>query len=110
MALAPIFDPAVLWRKPHVLALAALAGTPIGVLGEPLSRWSGQDCHTSGLLAQGFTLEDVKNLLGHSSIVLTSDTYGHVLEQRQQQVARDGRRPGRTRGLGIPLCLGAGRR
>ncbi len=40
------------------------------------------------LLAQGFTLEDVKNLLGHSSIVLTSNTYGHVLEQRQREVAR----------------------
>ena len=40
------------------------------------------------LLAQGFTLEDVKNLLGHSSIVLTSNTYGHVLEQRHHQVAR----------------------
>ena len=40
------------------------------------------------LLAQGFTLEDVKNLLGHSSIVLTSNTYGHVVEQRQRQVAR----------------------
>jgi integrase len=39
------------------------------------------------LLARGFTLEDVKNLLGHSSIVLTSNTYGHVLEQRQRQVA-----------------------
>ena len=40
------------------------------------------------LLAQGFTLEDVKNLLGHSSIVLTSNTYGHVLERRQYQVAQ----------------------
>ena len=39
------------------------------------------------LLAQGFGLEDVKNLLGHSSITLTSNTYGHVLERRQQQVA-----------------------
>ncbi len=39
------------------------------------------------LLSQGFTLEDVKNLLGHSSIVLTSNTYGHVLEQRQREVA-----------------------
>ena len=39
------------------------------------------------LLGQGFTLEDVKNLLGHSSIVLTSNTYGHVLEQRQREVA-----------------------
>lgn len=40
------------------------------------------------LLAQGFTLEDVKQLLGHSSITLTSNNYGHVLEQRQRQVAR----------------------
>ncbi len=39
------------------------------------------------LLAQGMTLEDVKQLLGHSSIALTSNTYGHVLEQRQRQVA-----------------------
>ncbi len=39
------------------------------------------------LLAQGMTLEDVKQLLGHSSITLTSNTYGHVLEQRQRQVA-----------------------
>ena len=39
------------------------------------------------LLAQGFTLQAVKNLLGHSSITLTSNTYGHVLEQRQQEVA-----------------------
>lgn len=45
--------------------------------------------HTAAtfLLAQGFGIEDVKNLLGHSSITLTSNTYGHVLEQRQQQVA-----------------------
>ena len=40
------------------------------------------------LLAQGMTLEDVKNLLGHSSITLTSNTYGHVLEKRQRQVAQ----------------------
>jgi site-specific recombinase XerD len=40
------------------------------------------------LLAQGMTLEDVKNPLGHSTIVLTSNTYGHVLEQRQQEMAR----------------------
>ena len=39
------------------------------------------------LLAQGMTLEDVKNQLGHSTIVLTSNTYGHVLEQRKRQVA-----------------------
>jgi integrase len=46
--------------------------------------------HTAAtfLLAQGMTFEDVKNLLGHSSITLTSNTYGHVLERRQRQVAR----------------------
>jgi len=35
MALAPIPTPEVLWRKPPVLALAALRGTPLGRLGEP---------------------------------------------------------------------------
>ena len=41
------------------------------------------------LLAQGMTLEDVKNRFGHSSITLTSNTYGHVLEQRQVARAMD---------------------
>src|SRR5262249_44874438 len=35
MALAPIPPPEVLWRKPPVLALAALGGTALGRLGEP---------------------------------------------------------------------------
>ncbi len=35
MTLAPIPTPKVLWRKPPVLALAALPGTALGRLGEP---------------------------------------------------------------------------
>jgi len=35
MALAPIPTPEVRWRKPHVLALAALPGRALGRLGEP---------------------------------------------------------------------------
>jgi aminoglycoside phosphotransferase (APT) family kinase protein len=35
MARAPIPTPEVLWRKPPVLALAALPGTTLGRLGEP---------------------------------------------------------------------------
>jgi aminoglycoside phosphotransferase len=35
MALAPIPTPQVLWRRPPVLALAALPGTGLGRLGEP---------------------------------------------------------------------------
>ena len=35
MAMAPIPTPQVLWRKPPVLALAALPGMALGRLGEP---------------------------------------------------------------------------
>ncbi|MFJ9249175.1 phosphotransferase family protein [Streptomyces sp. NPDC101776] len=35
MALAPVPTPEVLWRKPHVLAIAALPGTTLGRLGGP---------------------------------------------------------------------------
>lgn len=35
MALVPIPTPEVLWRKPPVLALAAVGGTALGRLGEP---------------------------------------------------------------------------
>jgi aminoglycoside phosphotransferase (APT) family kinase protein len=35
MALAPIPTPRVLWRRPPVLALAAVPGTALGRLGEP---------------------------------------------------------------------------
>lgn len=45
--------------------------------------------HTTAtlLLADGWALEDVKNLLGHSTIALTSNTYGHYLERRGREVA-----------------------
>ena len=35
MAMAPIPTPEILWRKPPVLALAAVGGTALGRLGEP---------------------------------------------------------------------------
>jgi hypothetical protein len=35
MALAPIPTPEILWRKPPVLAIAALPGTALGHLGKP---------------------------------------------------------------------------
>src|SRR3954462_1227276 len=35
MTTAPVPTPEVLWRKPPVLALAALPGTALGRLGEP---------------------------------------------------------------------------
>ena len=41
MAIAPIPTPEVLWRKPPVLALAALSGTALGHLGEPSTASAG---------------------------------------------------------------------
>ena len=35
MSLAPIPTPTILWNKPPVLAIAAVPGTALGVLGEP---------------------------------------------------------------------------
>src|SRR6266699_1049624 len=35
MAIAPIPTPEIIWRKPPVLALAAVPGTALGHLGEP---------------------------------------------------------------------------
>jgi integrase len=56
--------------------------------GLPRSRFHDlRHAAATFLLAQGLTLEDAKNMLGHSSITLTSNTYGHVLEKRQRQVA-----------------------
>jgi aminoglycoside phosphotransferase (APT) family kinase protein len=41
MAMAPVPTPEILWRKPPVLALAALPGTALGHLGEPSPASSG---------------------------------------------------------------------
>jgi len=56
MALAPIPTPEVLWRKPPVLALAALSGTALGHLGEPSTASSGAWAAAGAavLLALGF--------------------------------------------------------
>ena len=54
----------------------------------PHTRFHDLRHSAATFLSQGFGLEDVKNLLGHWTIVLTSNTYGHVLEQRQQEIAR----------------------
>jgi integrase len=38
-------------------------------------------------LAGGASLDDVKRMAGHSSISLTSDVYGHLIEGRGREVA-----------------------
>src|SRR5215468_76569 len=73
MVLAPIPTPKVLWRKPPVLALAALPGMALGRLGEPstasVAAWAAagatlrMDWSKAG---QGDALYDLASLtLGH---------------------------------------------
>jgi integrase len=39
------------------------------------------------MLEQGVPLDVVKDILGHSSISITSDTYGHILDKRRRSAA-----------------------
>ncbi|MFK0171524.1 phosphotransferase family protein [Streptomyces sp. NPDC090306] len=41
MALAPVPTPEILWRRPPVLAIAAVPGVPLGHLGEPSTASPG---------------------------------------------------------------------
>src|SRR3954449_601728 len=52
MALAPIATPEILWRRPPVLALAALPGRPLGRLGEPSSASPAAWAAAGGMLRQ----------------------------------------------------------
>ena len=52
MAMAPVPTPEVLWRKPPVLAIAALTGTTLGRLGGPSTgspaAWAAWGCSWLG--------------------------------------------------------------
>src|SRR3954463_14236885 len=79
MALAPIPTPEVLWRKPPVLALAALPGTALGRLGEP-STASSAAWAAAGAAAR--TLHDAP----------LPPWPGRSLEEFASQLAREGER------------------
>ena len=73
----------------HAATVTRTFKAALGRAGLPLSSFHDlRHSAATFLLAQGMTLEDVQQLLGHSSITLTSNTYGHGLEQRQRQVAQ----------------------
>jgi integrase len=55
-----------------------------------LPRVRLHDCrHTAAtlMLASGASLDDVKRALGHTSIAITSDVYGHLVEGRARELA-----------------------
>jgi aminoglycoside phosphotransferase (APT) family kinase protein len=104
MALAPIPTPEVLWRKPPVLALAALRGTALGRLGEPstasAAAWAGagavaRQLHEAPLPPwPGRSLAEIASRLdGECEWLVTSGVLPAEVVMRNRQVAEAALRP-----------------
>ena len=104
MALAPIPTPEVLWRKPPVLALAALPGTALGRLGEPSAAppaaWAAAGAaarmlHDAPLPPwPGESLDELaSDLDGECEWLVTNDVLPAGLVTRNRRVAEAALRP-----------------
>src|SRR3954471_16973933 len=104
MALVPIPTPEVLWRKPPVLALAALPGTALGRLGEP-STASPAAWAAAGAAARmlhdaplppwpGRSLDDLASRLdGECAWLVTNGVLPDTVVTRGRRVAEAALRP-----------------
>ncbi len=111
MAMAPIPTPEVLWRKPPVLAVAALPGTALGHLGEP-SAASSAAWAAAGAAARllheaplppwpGRSLEELVSSLddlgsrldGECEWLVTNDVLPADVVTRNRQIAEAALRP-----------------
>jgi aminoglycoside phosphotransferase (APT) family kinase protein len=104
MAMAPITTPDVLWRKPPVLALAALPGTALGRLGEPSTAspvaWAAAGAavrmlHDAPLPPwPGRSLDEIAAQLdGECEWLIKNDVLPTDLITRNRQVAEAALRP-----------------
>jgi len=94
------------WRNPAALVFTSTIGTPLDpdVFGKSVPRickeaglghWSIHELRhscASLLLAMGVPLEVVSDTLGHASIRVTMDVYGHLLAPAKMQAAEAMRR------------------
>ena len=72
-------DPSNVWKALSNITQAA-----------GLGHWHPHELRHSAaslLLAQGLSLKSVSELLGHSSISVTSDIYGHLLDEQRAETA-----------------------
>ena len=104
MALAPIPTPEVLWRKPPVLALAALPGTALGRLGEPLTASSAAWAAAGAAVRMlhdaplppwpGQSLDEITSELdGECEWLVRNDVLPTDVVTRNRQVAETALRP-----------------
>jgi Ser/Thr protein kinase RdoA (MazF antagonist) len=94
MAMAPVPTPEVLWRKPPVLALAALPGTALGRLGEP-SAASPAAWAAAGAAARMLrSLDEIASELdGECEWLVTNGVLPADLVTRNRRVAEAALRP-----------------
>jgi aminoglycoside phosphotransferase (APT) family kinase protein len=104
MARAPVPTPEVLWRKPPVLALAALPGVALGRLGEPstasAAAWAAagaavRTLHEAPLPPwSGKSLDEVTALLaGECEWLLTNGVLPPEVVTRNRRIAEAALRP-----------------
>lgn len=104
MAMAPIPTPQVLWRKPPVLALAALPGTALGRLGEPSSASSAAWGAAGAMVRKlhdaplppwpGASLDERTTDLDHECTwLLANDVLPAELVTRNREIAEAALRP-----------------
>ncbi len=104
MRVAPIPTPGVLWRKPPVLALAALPGRALGRLGEPSAASSAAWAAAGAAVRMlhdaplppwpGRSLEEkASSLDGECTWLLANDVLPADLVTRNRQVAEAALRP-----------------
>jgi aminoglycoside phosphotransferase (APT) family kinase protein len=105
MAAAPIPTPEVLWRRPPVLALAALRGTALGRLGEPSTAPSSAWVATGAAVRMlhdaplppwpGRSLEEeASDLDVECAWLLANDVLPADLVTRNRRIAEAALRPG----------------
>ncbi|MFI6325224.1 phosphotransferase family protein [Nonomuraea sp. NPDC050556] len=106
MAMAPIPTPEVLWRKPPVLAIAAVPGTALGRLGEPSTAspaaWAAagaavRKLHDAPLPPwPGPSLEEITARLdSECELLITSGALPADLVTRNREIAEAALRPWR---------------
>jgi aminoglycoside phosphotransferase (APT) family kinase protein len=104
MAMAPIPTPEILWRKPPVLALAAVPGTALGRLGEPSpassAAWAAagaaiRKLHDAPLPPwPGRSVDEIRSHLdGECARLITSGVLPADLVRRNREVAEAALRP-----------------
>jgi len=107
MAVAPVPTPKVLWRRPPVLALAAVDGTALGHLGEPSTAspaaWAAAGAAVRALHEAplppwpGPSLDELAERLdGECEWLVASDVLPAALVTRNRQLAETALRPWRA--------------